>query len=170
VLIMCTNEFPRIQDRSNGVWRRLILIKFEKFIEQARRDHGLVGRLRGELPGILNWALLGLKRLYDNNLMTEVAQVTEWVNECQEAHNPALTFLKEGFESVPGSELRADDVRKEYNYYCKLNGLAELGARNFGKEITKCFPGVERVRRTMIAHGGGKIRYYAYTGLGRSSI
>ncbi len=55
-LIFATNEIPQLRDRSEGIWRRLIVVPFlESFDETC--DRSRAERLMKELPGILNWAL-----------------------------------------------------------------------------------------------------------------
>ena len=58
------NEIPRnYGDRSEGFYRRLIIIRFEKSVPKGKRDPNLTEKLAAERDGILMWALSGLKRL-----------------------------------------------------------------------------------------------------------
>jgi putative DNA primase/helicase len=94
-----TNHFPYVGDVSGGFTRRAIVLTFNQHFAEGSRDVHLAGKLRAELPGILNIALDGLARLYRNNRFTvpescalamrrwlsEVDQVSEFVEEeCEE--------------------------------------------------------------------------------------
>ena len=54
-----TNHLPRVDDPTDGFWRRVILVPFNRKFEGAERDLDIKTKLLGELPGILNWALAG---------------------------------------------------------------------------------------------------------------
>ena len=56
-LWLTVNHLPRVQGDDHAIWRRLQVIPFEKRIQ--RPDKQLSRKLRGELPGILAWAIQG---------------------------------------------------------------------------------------------------------------
>src|SRR5262249_40607785 len=63
-IILVTNERPQFTDRSDGLWRRLIILPFPVTISEDRRNVHLEDELAAELPGILNWAIAGARSLY----------------------------------------------------------------------------------------------------------
>jgi P4 family phage/plasmid primase-like protien len=69
-LLMAWNQRPQISDRSNGVWRRLVLIPWLYTIPASEIVRGMdqwsYWAKTGELPGIFLWALQGLHRLMKN--------------------------------------------------------------------------------------------------------
>ena len=71
-LLFSANEFIPSRDRSYGFFRRFQIIRFERIFKESEQDQDLEETLQHDLPGILNWALLGLKKLIDN----------EWVITC----------------------------------------------------------------------------------------
>ena len=66
-LMISCNNLPRFSDRSDGVWRRMLLIPWRVQIDKNRRIKGMDKtdwwQESGELPGIFNWAIAGLHRL-----------------------------------------------------------------------------------------------------------
>jgi putative DNA primase/helicase len=56
LLCVHTNYRPLVRGTDEGVWRRLRLIPWAVTIPEADRDPALPDKLRGELPGILNWS------------------------------------------------------------------------------------------------------------------
>ncbi|MBC8868032.1 MAG: DUF3854 domain-containing protein, partial [Planctomycetes bacterium] len=67
-----TNAFPRFRDRSNGLWRRLLLFVFSNVVPEDRQNIRLADEIvERELPGIFNWALAGAKRMQENGRFSE---------------------------------------------------------------------------------------------------
>ncbi|MBW8365807.1 MAG: PriCT-2 domain-containing protein [Rhizobium sp.] len=60
-LVIVGNHRPEITDNSFGMWRRVALVPFEVTVPESARDAGLLGKLKAEGSGILNWALKGLR-------------------------------------------------------------------------------------------------------------
>lgn len=60
--MMLTNELPRLLDNSGALANRFIVLVLERSF-YGREDPALTNRLLGELPGILNWAMEGYRRL-----------------------------------------------------------------------------------------------------------
>ena len=62
------NTRPRIRDKSQGIWRRMLLVGFEQVCPENKRvasmDTEWYWQNSGELPGIFNWGIRGLRRLY----------------------------------------------------------------------------------------------------------
>ena len=94
-LIISANSRPTFVDRSDGLWRRLEVIPFNITIPAEKQGAGLVGRLSSELPGIFNWALIGLKRLRSQNAFTKSAVVQAAVEEYKLESNSARMFINE---------------------------------------------------------------------------
>jgi len=58
-LFLAVNHKPQIHGTDEAIWRRVKLVPFNVYIPPEERDKALGGKLRAELPGILNWALEG---------------------------------------------------------------------------------------------------------------
>jgi putative DNA primase/helicase len=68
-VVIAANHRPGVRGQDHGIWRRLALVPFNlRFWDadkgefgppELRQDKKLQEELLGELPGILNWALLG---------------------------------------------------------------------------------------------------------------
>jgi putative DNA primase/helicase len=68
-LVVLSNELPKFRDSSAAIANRLLILQMtQSFL--GREDRTLDRKLRGELPGILNWALEGLGRLTENGSFT----------------------------------------------------------------------------------------------------
>jgi len=67
-VIISGNHKLSVSGSDNAIWRRPVLIKFPVQIPKERRDPHLTAKLKKELPGILNWALEGSMRYYNEGL------------------------------------------------------------------------------------------------------
>ena len=86
------NKLPWFKDKSDGVWRRLIVVPFNYSPKAAKDiDAQLRRKLKKELPGVLNWALRGLARLLEQGQFTECAVCSKAKAE----HRDACALVKE---------------------------------------------------------------------------
>lgn len=90
--VIVTNTLPKINDKSKGTFNRLLLIKFNYVIPERDQDTTIWDKLRQETQGILNWAMEGAKRLYENNgQFTDPG--TEDVRKYRQDQNPMQGFI-----------------------------------------------------------------------------
>ncbi|MDN7701325.1 phage/plasmid primase, P4 family [Burkholderia semiarida] len=60
-LFLAVNTFPEVRFDDDAMWRRIVTIPFRRSFQGDQADPALGDRLLGELPGILNWALRGVR-------------------------------------------------------------------------------------------------------------
>jgi len=159
-LMISTNTLPRFRDRSNGVWERIILIKCLYQVPKYKRDDKLPQKMKAEMAGIFNWALIGLKRLYKTRYFTNSKQIEIWGKEFKQEQNHASCFLKENYVFDINAEEHTVTAYQSYSGYCKDRGYIPIGESNFGKEVFKVFVNAKKRERQV----DGK-RYYVYAGL-----
>ncbi len=95
-MIFATNALPRFKDKSRGIWRRLVVMPFRVVIRDEEINERLAAQeLEAELPGILNFALRGLRRLLRNRQFTHCQICTSASTEHQFDCDPLLQFLDE---------------------------------------------------------------------------
>lgn len=58
IMLSC-NHLPQVRGTDYGIWRRIHKVPFSVTIPKEEQDTNLTDKLRGELPGILNWAIAG---------------------------------------------------------------------------------------------------------------
>jgi putative DNA primase/helicase len=108
---MAMNHLPRIIGTDRGIWRRIRVIPFTQNFE-GQQDKRLRETLLGELPGILNWALAGLRAWLADGLGTcpqvdtatrhyqhDSDQVGRWIDECCVIEPEATMNTKEGYKN-----------------------------------------------------------------------
>jgi P4 family phage/plasmid primase-like protien len=160
-IMVATNDLPRFNDKSQAIWRRILLVPFDKVIPQDQQIETLADDLKKELPGILNWALEGLRKLNAAGRFTIPAGSNEIMEQYRQTANPARAFLFESYEATNnGDYIPCEEIYRSYRGWCDNKGYHPLADRMFGKEVHRAFPGIERKRI-----GGRDARSWAYTGL-----
>jgi P4 family phage/plasmid primase-like protien len=142
-LTLATNNKPRFFDRSGGIWRRLLLVPFEVVIPQKERVAGMDKiawwPASGELPGILNWALEGLRRLRANGGFTAAKASAKALEEHKLESNPARAFLLEHCKAEEGARIGKEVLYANYKGWCEVNGHRTLASSTFGTEVSRAF-------------------------------
>lgn len=161
-LVFATNTLPRFSDRSEGLWRRLLLLGFDVVIPIERQDRGLSHKLMDELPGILNWAICGLRDLNESGSFTEPTKSVEAKEQYRLDVNSARAFLREEVTTDPGNEIETQVLYQSYMEWCKGRNYRPFGENIFGKELKNLFPGVEKQLRRSAANPK---RHRVYVGI-----
>jgi phage/plasmid-associated DNA primase len=177
-LTLVTNNKPRFRDRSNGIWRRLLLLVFNVGILKKDRilgaDKPQWWVASGELPGMLVWALEGLRRLMEQKKFTEPKESTVEIAEYRLDSHPELRFFDEHCRHAPGKHVAQSALYLYYRHWCDGNGYPyPLAANMLGKELVKYFPHLrehpdQRKKYSGQRDDGTKYRYYGYPDLEHS--
>ncbi len=160
-VIVFTNALPRFSDRTWGLWRRILMVPFDKVVADKDQIKGLATELMKERPGILNWVIEGLGRLNRNGGFAIPQSHAAMLEEYRRDSDPARAFLCETYQaSSNGEHIATDRAYTAYRQWCEANGYRPLGERQFGKDVRRIFPGVSRKRA-----GSRDDRRYVYQGL-----
>lgn len=163
-IVIACNTRPRFSDRSNGIWRRIMLVPWDVEI----LDHEKIENMdkswwwadKGELPGIFNWALMGLIRLRGQRRFTATEKGAEALSDYRRESNPALMFLDEHIEETHGRHTRTQLIYDAYVFWIGVHGNKPLSERQFSKEMVRRFKNCKRVRC-----GPRNRRFWAYDGI-----
>ena len=101
-IMISTNALPRFNDKTSGLWRRVLLVPFDKVIPEEHQLKNLADELKKESSGIFNWSLDGLRRLNQNYGFTIPAGSEQLVEEYRRDADPCRAFLQEAY-SVPSN-------------------------------------------------------------------
>lgn len=139
--VITTNDPPRLSDRTEAIWRRLLTVPFTVTIpvEERRPLDVFVTDLCGEMPGILMWSLEGLHRLMRQGAFADCAATEALKAEYREDARPEFVFLEERVQLKPGEALRTDALYEAYQEYCRDGGYKPLHATRFGREFVRWF-------------------------------
>lgn len=136
-LVFSCNELPRnYVDRTEGFYRRLIIVPFNRQIEKNKIDKALKYKFQREKEGIFNWALEGLKRLYENNFEFSENELTDGVKkEYKRENNNVISFVEECCELDGLFSCSRIEIYEAYKEFCVEAGLKALSQIKFNKEL-----------------------------------
>lgn len=145
LLMANANKIPYIRDISHGLARRIIILPFEKIIEERNQNKMLARQLRREYAGILNWMLVGRERFKENGYTFSIPpKVRDLMEDSVANSSTVLRFMREkDFHRVlPDMDikpkyLKAQALHLMYTKWCRLKGLEEESMRKFGLTLTE---------------------------------
>ena len=132
-MVLSANEFPRITDHSSAFFNRLILLPCDRVFEEHEQNRNLREELLKELPGVMNWALAGLKRLTERGMFLKEDFMREAVEELRLQNNPAEIFLNDFIvPDITGNyEIVKGELYDKYKVWCKETENWTLSAAKF---------------------------------------
>ena len=154
-LLFSCNSIPKnYGDKSEGFYRRLILIKFNRSVPQENRDPNLLEKFRTEADGILMFALAGLKRLMRNNYKFSETQVNiDELQRYREDSDSALSFVRDNCECGASFASGSSELYAAYQAYCRQSGLHYCEHKTFVQRLTSNY----RIMRGVDKVGGKRI-------------
>ena len=154
-LWLAFNHRPDIRDRTYSIWRRILLIPFEETIPEEEQDRQLAGKLAAELPGIMNWAIEGLKRYQAEGLNPPqcVKSATEEYRHDTDALYDFISVILEIGD--PTHYEYSSELYSAYRQWCSFNHELDkniMSSTKFGKELTERFR-KDRDKRGVLYYG-----------------
>ncbi|MEI8374957.1 MAG: phage/plasmid primase, P4 family [Planctomycetota bacterium] len=163
LMIACNNR-PRFNDRSDGIWRRMLCMPWKIEVPEDRRVRGMDKvawwQKSGELGGIFCWALEGLIRLIQQKGFTHSAEMDLTLNDYKQEMNPARGFLTENVEENSTGEIPSAWLYHLYRKWADMSGYHPLASKTFFKEVVRVFKKAKKIRR-----GDRNSRFWAYEGI-----
>lgn len=132
---IATNALPKFTDKSDGVWRRMVLFKFEKQIAEEKRNPDYVSDnfwLRsGELAGIFNLALSGLVRVIKRGHLAKVASLEADKLSVKTQSDNIAGFIDDCVEPSANIMVSSQDVYATYVLYAQQHGTRSVASNKF---------------------------------------
>lgn len=147
-VLITTNQIPSFSDRSNGMYRRLIIVPWNVQVSDKEQNLNLSKELaQNELPGIFNWALIGLLRLLERGRLVIPEVCRRAAEEHRKTCASELGFIEDNFEAGDGF-VPKEWILNRYRYHTNMYSLPKLSSQNLKKQFIQKFPGMkeERVR------------------------
>ena len=133
-LWLAVNHRPVIKGDDYAIWRRIRLVPFEVCIPEGEKDKTLPGKLKAELPGILNWALEGCRLWQESGLAAPEA-----VMAATEAYRGEMDVLQQFFDECcyidSGATVKATALYSAYRDWAETNTGWVLSQTKFGRKL-----------------------------------
>lgn len=154
--VFACNDMPKFGDTTTGMWEKLYMIPFNRYITPEERDIGIFKRLEGELSGILNFSLDGLQRLLKRKRLNNPTAVNNLLKDYREESDSVYEFYKENIiidKEFSTQRLTLKDLRASYLAFCRKN---DINYPVSSKQLSK------RMRRIIKEESCGESMYVKY--------
>ena len=139
-LLINANRMPSLVEFSHAYLRRVQIVVFDQTIKIDEIDINLAEKIiETELPGILNWIILGSQRIIANRTFTQSPKSISELNRYIREQNPVSAYVEEfGYiPSIDGQKIKFQNMYNEFIRYCRDNNLKVVNSHEFGKILRK---------------------------------
>ena len=138
-LLFSSNSLPYFRDKTNGLWRRLLLVDCKQQLAEGSQVPSYEKLLCQELPGILNWALSVSQSLIQNQRFNVPLSVLASVYAARADLNPIETFLLDHFEAGDGPPISLNALYFQYDSWCNDTGYKKSQINVLAKQLQHTF-------------------------------
>lgn len=164
-MMFACNEMPATYDNSHGLHRRLDFARFNAHFDKNNVDHGIMGKIRAELPGIFNRVLVAYKRLEAQGHFTQSKNSRKEKQKYKEDNDILGTFIKDHYEWTDtwGKDdyIEAGKVMADFVQYAnEMNeNTKHISAKRMRTALERAIPQFDK-RIGRLTHGGRGRVYY----------
>jgi putative DNA primase/helicase len=110
----------------------------------GHEDTQLTERLLGELPGILDWSIQGLRRLRQRGHFVQPESAASLLAEMERLSSPIAAFLADRCEIDPEAEVPRQALYTAWCQWCEANHIKHPGTQaSFGRDLRAVMPEVD---------------------------
>lgn len=155
--VFSTNNIPRFSDKTEGLWRRMIIIPFEEILDDNEIDVTITEKLKKENDQIFLFAVEGLKRIIRNGWRFSISEnVKKTLNDERDNASTLRQFVKEKCELSSTDSIETHKFYHEYSSWTRANGQNPSSKNSIGRELNRL-----GVKSKVITYAGDSIRKYA---------
>ena len=133
---IAVNHLPIVNDTSVAIWRRIHKIPFNAYFPPGVSDPNLTSTLKGELSGILNWAIEGCLE-WQRDRLNPPEVVLNATNEYRQESDLVGRFLKEETNPNPDEQVRSGVLYDKFKKWCENQGENPLTQKEFTQEMNR---------------------------------
>lgn len=133
-LIFTANEPPVFKDKSDGIGRRLVIIPFENKVKT--RIYNLDELLSTDTAKsyLLNLALAGIKRIYDNKLEMSTSETIEQATKQYYLDNDSVLAYLNDYPAIAGNPIGT--IYEAYEEFCEDSNLKAVSRTKFSRRLS----------------------------------
>lgn len=129
--IMAGNHYPLCNDLSDGLFRRAMVIPFNRKFKPEEQDKAKFEDIwLNEMSGILNRAIEGYQRVAKLGRFNPPQECLDARKEFLAHGNPLYCFLSECLEKSPEERIPFPDLRTAYEAWAKQQNISRLSVLN----------------------------------------
>ncbi|WIG52500.1 MAG: hypothetical protein OJF48_003419 [Afipia sp.] len=135
---MSGNGLPKITDTSNGIWRRMLFLRWPVMIAEAdmRDPEVMVSEFLSESSGVLNWLCEGALDFLKNGLYI-APSVAHDVREYRKEMDIVMQFVEDCVEKAPGESVQARVMYDAFKEWCGANSKSAVFETRFGRDMKR---------------------------------
>jgi putative DNA primase/helicase len=141
-ILIFGNHRPTVKGTDEGMWSRVRLVPFTVTIPEAERNPKLAVELRGELAGIMAWAVAGCKAWQAGGLKPP-AKVKAATAAYRGDQDTLAQFLTEVCVMEPQAKIKSSVLYDMYKAWAAQDAMTQ---NEFGRRLSE--RGIERDRAT----------------------
>jgi putative DNA primase/helicase len=161
-LIFSSNSFPELYDDSEGLWRRIKAILFNKSFKGSEKNLDLKDKNfwinSGEVSGILNWALVGLDRIVSNGQVSSLANEDEIKASLKNIENPLSQFFDDYLTEDSKGVESPSVIYDQYRHFCMNQGLGPMSQSKLTQKLKNHFNDVRQDQHPSFISEGVRVR------------
>ena len=165
LLILGNQNVSALFDKSDGFYRRQLLVTCRPKRKDRVDDPFLTQKLLAELPGIFAWMVEGARRLVEHRFVfTPSERITANIHQIRYEENTPMAFLEDrGYVRYgPGLCATSQELYNQYVLWCERNAAAAVAKRTFLQVMTD---NQEQLNIKKAAHVAEKGRVRGYYGI-----
>ena len=129
-MLFSANQTPIFRnERSSGVYRRLMYIHFDKKLDEPAQDKTLQDKLRKELPYFCKLAVAAAHRAYIQGHISVSPNSLEISKGIRHDSDVIEAWIDDCTIKDTGAKADKRDILESFQLYCKNEGRAEIGRR-----------------------------------------
>ena len=133
-LIFTANEPPVFKDKSDGIGRRLVIIPFENKVKTRIYNLDELLSTDNAKSYLLNLALAGVKRIYDNKLEMSTSETIEQATKQYYLDNDSVMAYLNDYPAIDNNPVAT--VYEAYEEYCEDANLKAVSRSKFTRRLS----------------------------------
>ncbi len=133
------NNAPNVRDTSEGFWRRVKVIPFNRSFDESTADKNLKHKIIEDdvLSAVFNSAIKAYGRVRKSGKFTESKLIQLKTTEYKTEENVVQSFVLDCCDMIDGEKCSSTELYTEYKDWCNRFGYMPYSVKNFKSEMTR---------------------------------
>jgi putative DNA primase/helicase len=135
-IVLATNDIPQMDGADDALFRRVVVIPFDRVFAKHQQDPLLFEKLKDEAPGILAWLVWGAVEWYRAGLQLP-PRLLELRDSIRREMDPVAQFLDEACIVGGSFETQSAVLHSAFSSWAHRHGVPPIDSSSFGRAIAK---------------------------------